>query len=148
MARLNYIEAAPDAYQAVVELERYVTGKSGLDPELLILVKLRASQINGCAFCVDMHTKEAKRQGKSEQWLALLCVWREASIFDQRERALLSWTEALTRFGEKGVPDQVYQEMTDCFSDEEICKLSVAVGLINIWNRLAVAFQSPHPVDQ
>ena len=94
--RLDVMKSAPDAYKAVGALEAYVQG-SGLEPRLIHLVKLRASQINGCAFCVDMHVKDARRDGLSEQWLNLICVWRESPVYDARERALLAWTEALTR---------------------------------------------------
>ncbi len=146
-ARLDYIKAAPDAFQAVLALEQYLATKSGLEPQLIHLLKLRASQINGCAYCVDMHTKEARKDGLSEQWIALVSVWREASIFDDRERALLGWTEALTRISTSGAPDADYAAMQAHFSDNEIAKLSVAIGVINIWNRLAVGFRTPHAID-
>lgn len=146
-ARLNYIEASPEAYQAVVGLERYVARESGLDAHLIHLIKLRASQINGCAFCVDMHTKESRRSGLSEQWLSMICVWRESSIFDERERAVLGWTEALTKVSETGAPDAEYEQLLAHFSEEDVSKLSVAIGTINIWNRLAVGFRTQHPVD-
>ena len=146
-SRLNYFEAAPDAYQAVLGLERYVSQTAGLDPRMLHLIKLRASQINGCAFCVDMHVKEARRLGLSEQWIALVCVWREAPIFDARERSVLGWTEALTLVSETGAPDAEYEALAAQFSDEEICKISVAIGTINVWNRLAVGFRTPPALD-
>ncbi len=146
-ARLDYIKTAPDAFEAVRQLEQYVSTESGLDHRLIHLLKLRASQINGCAYCVDMHTKEARKDGLSEQWIALVMVWHEASIFDARERALLGWTEALTNISSSGASDQDYDAMHAHFSDEEIVKLSVAIGTINIWNRLAVGFRTPHPID-
>ena len=146
-ARLNYIKTAPDAFEAVRQLEQYVSTESGLDHRLIHLLKLRASQINGCAYCVDMHTKEARKDGLSEQWIALVSVWHEASIFEPRERALLGWTEALTNISSSGASDQDYEAMRAHFTDEEIVKLSVAIGTINTWNRLAVGFRTPHPID-
>ncbi len=145
--RLDYASVAPDALKAVYQLELYVTQRAGLDARIIHLVKLRASQINGCAFCVDMHVKEARKDGLSEQWIALVAVWREALVFDARERAVLAWTEALTRLGGGGVPDDVYAALRDHFTEEEIVNLTVAVGTINVWNRLAVGFQTPHPLD-
>ncbi len=139
--RLDYVNAAPDAIQAVFALENYVSTKSGLDPNLIHLLKLRASQINGCVYCVDMHTREARKDGLSEQWIALVCVWREAAIYSPRERALLGWTEALTNLGATGAPDADYQELRAHFTDEECTKLTVAIGTINVWNRLAVGFR-------
>ncbi len=146
-ARLDYINTAPDAFEAVRQLEQYVSTESGLDHRLIHLLKLRASQINGCAYCVDMHTKEARKDGLSEQWIALVSVWHEASIFEPRERALLGWTEALTNISSSGASDQDYDAMRAHFSEQEIVKLSVAIGTINIWNRLAVGFRTPHPID-
>ena len=146
--RLDYIQTAPDAFQAVWGVEQYLTNKAGIAPRLIHLLKLRASQINGCAYCVDMHTKEARRDGLSEQWIALVGVWREALIFDERERALLAWTEALTDLSRTGAPDADYDGLAAHFSDEEIVKLSIAIGMINLWNRLAVGFRTPHPVDE
>ncbi|QBF33222.1 carboxymuconolactone decarboxylase family protein [Thalassococcus sp. S3] len=146
--RLDYMTAAPDAFQAVLALETYVAGKSGLDARLIDLVKLRASQINGCAFCVDMHTKEAKAHGADPQWINLVCVWREAGVFSARERAALAWTEAVTNVRDTGVPDQDFEAIGAHFSDAEIVKLTVAIGTINLWNRLAVSFRTPHPVDE
>ncbi|MEO3414371.1 carboxymuconolactone decarboxylase family protein [Roseovarius sp. CAU 1744] len=145
--RVDYMKAAPDAFKAVYELEQYVSAKSGLEARLIHLLKLRASQINGCAYCVDMHSKEARKDGLSEQWIALICVWREASVFDARERAVLAWTEALTNLAETGAPDAEFDELRRHFSEEEIVKLSVAIGTINIWNRLAVGFRTRHEVD-
>jgi AhpD family alkylhydroperoxidase len=145
--RLNFGKVVPDAYKAVVGLETYVQ-KSGLDRRLIHLVKLRASQINGCAYCVDMHVKEARHDGLGEQWINLLCVWRESPIYDARERALLAWTEAVTLLPQTGAPDAEYAALREHFSDEEIVKLTLAIGTINIWNRLAVGFRSQHPVDR
>lgn len=146
--RFNFAEAAPDAYKAVAALDRYVTRDSGIESRLLHLIKLRASQINGCAYCVDMHVKEARRDGLGEQWINLISVWRESPVYDARERAVLGWTEALTNVALKGAPDEDFEALRTFFSDAEITKLTVAVGTINIWNRLAVGFRSQHPVDE
>ncbi|WP_299303473.1 carboxymuconolactone decarboxylase family protein [uncultured Litoreibacter sp.] len=146
--RLDYTKAAPDAFQAVYALERYVSEQSGIEPRLIHLLKLRASQINHCAYCVDLHTKEARRDGVSEQWIALVCVWRESPLFDARERALLAWVEAVTLVADEAVPDEIFDGMRAHFTDEEITKLTVAIGTINIWNRLSVGFQVTHPIDQ
>ena len=116
--RIDMFKSAPDAYKAVLALENYVQG-CGLDRRLVHLIKLRASQINGCAFCVDMHVKEARRDGLSEQWLNLLCVWQESPIYDARERALLAWTEAVTRLPQTGAPDADFAPLREHFSDED-----------------------------
>jgi AhpD family alkylhydroperoxidase len=145
--RLNFGKVVPDAYKAVLGLETYIQ-KSGLERRFIHLVKLRASQINGCAYCVDMHVKEARHDGLSEQWINLLCVWRESPIYDARERALLAWTEAVTLVAETRAPDADYAALREHFSDDEIVKLTLAIGTINVWNRLAVGFRSQHPVDR
>ncbi|WP_300018835.1 carboxymuconolactone decarboxylase family protein [uncultured Roseobacter sp.] len=146
--RLDSMTAAPDAVKAVYGLETYVASQSGLDHRLIHLLKLRASIINGCAYCVDMHTKEARKDGLSEQWIALVSVWHEASIFDARERALLGWTDALTNLAQTGAPDEAYEAMQAAFSEAEITKLTVAIGTINIWNRMAVGFRMQHALDE
>ncbi|MDW3184053.1 carboxymuconolactone decarboxylase family protein [Roseobacter sp.] len=146
--RLDSMTAAPDAVKAVYGLENYIASQSGLDHRLIHLLKLRASIVNGCAYCVDMHTKEARKDGLSEQWIALVSVWHEASIFDARERALLGWTDALTNIAQTGVPDAAYEAMQAVFSEAEITKLTVAIGTINIWNRMAVGFRMPHALDE
>ena len=145
-ARFDFAAAAPEAYRAVSALEGYVQ-KSGLERRLIHLVKLRASQINGCAYCVDMHVKEARHDGLGEQWINLVCAWRESPIFDERERAVLAWTEAVTNLAQTQAPDADFEPLREHFSDEEITKLTVAIGTINIWNRLAVGFRKQHPVD-
>lgn len=145
--RLDYIDAAPGAFNAVYRLETDMVRQFELDSALLHLLKLRASQINGCAYCVDMHVKEARAHGLSEQWIALVAVWREAVLFSPRERAVLAWTEAVTRLGETGVPDAVYEDAKAWFSDAELVQLTVAIGTINLWNRLAVTFRTAHPID-
>jgi len=144
--RMDYRKSAPDLLNAVGALNRAVDG-SGLDKSLLHLVKLRASQINGCAFCLDMHVKEARRDGEVEQRLHLVAAWRESPLFTPRERAALQWTEALTLLAQSRAEDGDYEPLKAHFSDAEIVKLSVAIGMINLWNRLAVGFRAEHPVD-
>jgi AhpD family alkylhydroperoxidase len=142
--RLNPVAVAPDAYKAVLALEKYVRGS--VEPHLLHLVKLRASQINGCAFCIDMHVKEALDGGEDPQRLHLLSVWRESPLFDDKERAALAWTEAVTLLAETGVPDEAFEALGGHFSEAEIVNLTVAISTINVWNRFAVSFRTPHPV--
>jgi AhpD family alkylhydroperoxidase len=144
--RLNFGKASPDAYKAVVALDQFVQN-SGLEPRFIHLIKLRASQINGCAFCVDMHVKEARHDGLSEQWINLMCVWRESPVYDARERALLGWVDAVTRISETGAPDSDFDVLKAHFSDAEMTNITVAIGAINVWNRLAVGFRVPHAVD-
>lgn len=145
--RFNYFKASPDATKAVVALEEYVQN-SGLERRFIHLIKLRASIINGCAFCVDMHVKESRHDGLSEQWINLMSVWRESPIYDARERALLGWVDAVTNIAQTGVPDAAYEELKAHFSEEEMTKVTVAIGAINVWNRLAVGFRSQHPIDK
>ena len=142
--RLNPLKAAPDAYKAVFALEKYVRG--AVDKMLLHLVKLRASQINGCAFCVDMHVKEALDDGEDVQRLHLLCTWRESPLYSDKERAALAWTESLTLISQTGAPDADYDALRKHFSEVEIVNLTVAIGMINLWNRWSVGFRSQHPV--
>ncbi|MBN9499048.1 MAG: carboxymuconolactone decarboxylase family protein [Alphaproteobacteria bacterium] len=144
-ARMNIARLAPDLYRAVMALEDSVR-KSGIDSRLLHLVKLRASQINGCAFCVDMHSKESLADGLNPQMLHLVSVWRESPYFDARDRAALEWAESVTLTAQSGVPDAAYDAAREVFSDEEIAKLTVAIGTINIWNRIAVASRLQHPM--
>jgi len=146
-ARFNFAKASPEAYKAVAALEQYVQ-TSGLERRFIHLIKLRASQINGCAYCVDMHVKESRHDGLSEQWINLMCVWRESPIYDAKERALLGWVDAVTRIAETGAPDADFEALKGHFTEEEITKLTVAIGAINIWNRLAVGFRSQHPIDK
>lgn len=140
--RLDYYKEIPEAREALLGVERVVE-ETSLEPVLLELVKLRASQLNGCAFCVDMHTKDARALGEDELRLHLVAVWREAGCFSARERAALMWTEELTRLPHAGIPDSVYGEVKAVFADGEIAGLTLAIGLINVWNRLNVAFQRP-----
>ena len=146
-ARFDFAKAAPDAYKAVLNLETYVKADSGIDHRLLHLIKLRASQINGCAFCVDMHTKEARRDGITQQTINLLCVWQESPLFSERERAALAWTEAVTNIAQTRAPDADYDLLRSFFSEAEMTNLTVAIATINVWNRLCVAFRAQHPID-
>ncbi|HET7757825.1 MAG TPA: carboxymuconolactone decarboxylase family protein [Steroidobacteraceae bacterium] len=139
--RINHLSAQPQAYQALLALQSYVN-HSGLEPRLLELIKLRASQINGCAYCIDMHSKDARAHGESEQRLYALDAWRETPFYSERERAALEWTEAVTRIGEGHVPDAVYLATRAQFSEQELVDLTMAVIVINGWNRLAIAFRT------
>ena len=145
-ARLDYTTAAPDAFRAVLALERYVQD-SGLPKRLIHLIKLRASQLNGCAFCVDMHVKEARHTGLSAQWIALVSAWHESPVFTAEERAVLGWTESLTNLAQTRAPDADFAPLREHFTDEQIAKLTVAIATINVWNRIAVGFRAQHPID-
>lgn len=140
--RIDYDSVAPEAVKAHLGVETYVR-RSGLAPTLLELVRLRASQINGCAYCVDMHTKDARAAGEAEQRLYAVAVWREAPFFSDRERAALAWTEAVTQISVDHVPDEVYEGARKHFSEKELVDLTMAVIAINGWNRLAVSFRKP-----
>jgi len=137
---------APEAIKAMTALEQSFT-KSGLDHDLLELVKFRVSQINGCAFCLHMHATDLRRHGESEMRLYMLSAWRESTLYSDRERAALGWAEALTRLPETGAPDADYDAVKAAFSDAEQVWLTMAIGAINTWNRLQVAFRVAHPVD-
>lgn len=138
--RMDYVKAAPDGYKAMSGLESYVR-QCGLEHSLLELVKTRASQINGCAFCLDMHTKDARAAGETEQRLYALSAWEETPFFTDRERAALAWTEAVTRVADTHVPDDVFELVSKHFSEKELADLTLAIVTINGWNRLAVAFR-------
>jgi len=140
--RIDYRQVAPAAYQAQLGLESYVR-RSGLEHSLLHLIKLRASYLNGCAYCVDMHTKDARAEGETEQRLYAVPVWRETPFFTPRERAALAWTDSVTGIGRTHVSDDVYAEVRDHFTDIEIVNLTMAVIAINGWNRLAISFGQP-----
>ncbi len=141
MARLRYATASPKAYEAMRALEDYVRG-CGLEHPLLELVKLRASQLNGCAFCIDMHWKDARAAGETEERLYMLDAWEEATVYTPRERAALELTEAVTRIGDTHVPDEVYARARAQFADAELVNLVLAIVAINGWNRLAITFRS------
>jgi AhpD family alkylhydroperoxidase len=142
--RLNFYKASPNAMRAMRGLEQQIA-QSGLEKPLIELVRLRASQINGCAFCVDMHTTDARKSGENERRLATVIVWREAPFFSDRERAALEWTEALTRIEQTHVPDEVWERVKPQFTPEELTDLTLLVGTINAWNRFAIAFRSQLP---
>jgi AhpD family alkylhydroperoxidase len=139
--RIEYATAAPAGIDAMRGLEAYVR-QCGLEPSLLKLVKLRASQINGCAYCIDMHTKDARARGESEQRLYALSAWEETPFFTDRERAALAWTEAVTRVAEGHVPDAVFDLARKHFQEKELVDLTLAVVAINGWNRLAIGFRA------
>ena len=140
--RLDYAAVSPEAVRAQMALETYVR-HSGLDHSLIALVKLCASYVNGCAYCVDMHTKDARVDGETEQRLYAIPVWRETPFFTPRERAALAFTEQVTRIGNGGVSDEVFAEVRAHFSEKEIMDLTMAIVTINGWNRLAITFRSP-----
>jgi AhpD family alkylhydroperoxidase len=140
--RIEYGKVMPAAIEAMVGLQG-AADSGGLEPKLVELVKIRASQINGCAFCLDMHGKDARAIGEDEQRLQVLAAWREAPFYSKRERAALAWCESLTLLPETGAPDNAYTELTDHFSPEEIVALTLQVVAINGWNRLAVGFRAP-----
>jgi AhpD family alkylhydroperoxidase len=142
--RLNPWEAAADAMKAMGALESYVQG-SGLERSLIELVKIRASQINGCAYCIHMHTRDARGHGETEERIYLLDAWRESPLYTDRERAALAWTEAVTLISETHAPDDVYDELRRHFDEGEIVKLTLLVGTINAWNRISIGFRSVHP---
>ncbi len=139
--RMDYRKAAPDVAQAMLGLEECVR-KSGLERSMLHLVKLRASQINGCAWCIDMHTKDARADGESEQRLYLVSAWREAPFFNARERAALAWTEAVTLVSQDHVPDEIYDYVRQHFTEKELAYLTLAVVAINGWNRFNVSMRT------
>lgn len=143
-ARMNIAILAPDLYKAVRALDGMVM-KAGIDSRLLHLIKLRASQINGCAYCVDLHVKEALADGIDAQTLHLVAVWRESPLFDERDRAALEWTESVTLVASTGIPDTTYNIVRSKFTEADIAVLTVAIGTINIWNRIAVSSRTQHP---
>jgi len=138
--RLDYGKVLPEGMKAIYALDRY-SQNSGLEPLLLDLIKLRASQINGCAYCIDMHSKDARTRGETEQRLYSLSVWRETPYYTDRERAALAFTEAVTLIADRHVPDEVYEQARQQFSDEELVKLMVGIVIINAWNRFAITFR-------
>ncbi len=143
--RLNAYETAPEAMKALRQVEAYIHN-SGLDKRLIELVKMRASQINGCAYCLDMHSKDLRRQGETEQRIYLLNAWRESPLYTPRERAALGWTDALTRVADTHAPDADWAEARRHFNDKELVDLTTLIGMINLWNRLAIGFRYQHPV--
>ena len=145
-ARLDPNAAAPGTMKAMLAFENAVK-TSGLEKSLIELVKTRASQINGCAYCIHMHTRDARAAGETEERLYLLSTWRESSLYTARERAALAWTDALTLVAQTQAPDDDFEELRRRFTDEEIVKLTLLIGAINVWNRIAIGFRSQHPVS-
>ena len=140
--RLEAQKSSPAAYSALLALEAFVRRAWKLETSLMELVRMRASQINGCAYCLDMHSKDARAEGETEQRLYTLSAWRETPFFTDRERAALDWTEALTLITEGHASDEVYETVKQQFSDEELVNLTVAIIAINGWNRLAIGFRN------
>ena len=143
-ARLNPYQGAPELMKALAAFGSQVEG-SGLEPPLIELVKTRASQINSCAYCIHMHTRDARAHGESEERLYLLDAWRESPLYTERERAALAWTEAVTLVLQTHVPDAVFEEVRQQFTEAELVKLTLVIATINAWNRVAISFRSVHP---
>jgi AhpD family alkylhydroperoxidase len=143
--RLDYAAAAPQVMKGMYELEKQVKA-SGLEKSLIELVKMRASQINGCAFCLHMHSRDARANGETEERLYLLDAWQESSLYTERERAALNWTESLTLVSNTHAPDADYEAMAAQFAPDEQVKLTLLICAINAWNRIAIGFRSQHPV--
>jgi len=140
-SRIEYMEIAPGVMKTLYGLEKYLA-ECGLEPSLIDLIKLRASQINGCAYCIDMHTKDARARGESEQRLYELVAWRETPFYTERERAALAWTEAVTLIVGEHVPDEVYEQARQQFTEQELVNLTLALVAINGWNRFAISFRT------
>src|SRR5262249_22770659 len=144
--RLNLFAHKNDGIGALIGLETWLADH--LDRKLLELIRTRASQINGCAYCLHMHREEAVKLGETDSRLLLLSAWKESGLYSPRERAALGWTEALTLITNGHAPDDVYEETRREFSDDELIALSIAIGMINAWNRLSIGFRSEHPKDR
>ena len=140
--RIDYGKVMPRARDAMLALQR-VADTAALEPRLVELVKIRASQLNGCAYCLDMHTRDARAIGEDEQRLHLLAAWRETPCFSERERAALAWTESVTLLAQTGTPDEVFEQVRACFNEEELVGLTLEIVAINGWNRLAVSMRTP-----
>ena len=143
--RLNWTAKSNEGIKAMQKVVAHIAG--AMDKKLLKLVELRASQINGCAYCLHMHSEEARALGEREERMLLLDAWHESALYTEKERAALAWTEALTRIAETHAPDATYAEVRRHFSDDELVALSMAIGMINAWNRLAIGFRAQHPAD-
>src|SRR5690554_5396457 len=139
--RMEYFKVDPGALQGMLEMEKYLA-QSGLDRTIFELVKMRASQINGCAYCIDMHSKDARLAGETEQRLYGLSAWKETPFYSEKERAALAWTEALTLISEKEISDSLYNNVKEHFDDQETIALTMAIVAINSWNRLAIGFRN------
>jgi len=144
--RIDVTKVSPAVYQAAAALQTYVD-QSGLDAKLRELIKIRASQINGCAFCLAMHTRDARKIGETDERMHLLAAWREAPVYSARERAALAWVEAITLVTQGHVPDEAFEAVRKQFSEKEIVDLTAAAAAINTWNRIAIAYRVPPQVD-
>ena len=138
-SRVNYAQVAPHAFKALLGLEKAL-GESSLEKSLHELIKIRASQLNACAYCIDMHTRDALKLGETPRRIFALSAWRETPFFTDRERAALLWTETLTLLAEKGAPEDIYKEVAEQFNDRELADLTFAIATINAWNRFGVGF--------
>ena len=141
--RMSIAKLEPDFLQAVLGLEKTVQA-TGIDRRYLHLIKLRASQINGCGYCVELHVREALEDGLDPRMLHMVVVWRESSFFDERDRAVLEWTESVTLLAQTGVPDSAWETVRAQFSEKEVAELTMAVATINVWNRMNVSSRTPH----
>ncbi|NRR23916.1 MULTISPECIES: carboxymuconolactone decarboxylase family protein [Brevibacillus] len=146
-ARLNHRAANPEAYQTMLKLEGFVNG-SGLDKKLIELIKIRASQINGCAFCMDRHTQDARKLGETEQRIYLLSVWRESAVYTEAERAVLALTEAVTVITANGVSEELYQQVREHFDENQYVALIMAINTINCLNRIAISTGMSAPYNK
>jgi AhpD family alkylhydroperoxidase len=144
--RINFYKIAPEAMKPLLAAEGYIEG-CGLEPGLIELVKTRASQINGCAYCLHMHTHDAPAKDESEERLYLFDAWQESALYTPRERAALAWTEAVTRVADTHVPDAVFAEANEQFTEPELVNLTLLVATINAWNRIAISLRAQHPAD-
>jgi len=144
--RLNFMTRKNAGIDALVAVESWIA--KSFDPKLLTLIKVRVSQMNGCAYCLHMHRHEALKLGETEDRLLLLDAWRESQLYSPKERAALAWAESLTRIAKTHAPDDVYEEAKNIFSEDELLSLSIGVAMINAWNRLAIAFRQQHPADR
>jgi AhpD family alkylhydroperoxidase len=144
--RMNFMTQKNGGIEALAAVEAWIA--KSFDPKLLTLVKVRVSQINGCAYCLHMHRQEALKLGESEDRLLLLDAWHESQLYTERERAALDWAESLTRIAKTHAPDDVYEEARGLFSPDELLTLSIGIAMINAWNRLAIGFRQQHPADR
>ena len=144
--RLSFMTKKNGGIEALTAVEMWIA--KSFDPELLTLVKVRVSQMNGCAYCLHMHRHEALKLGETEDRLLLLDAWRESQLYSPKERAALAWAESLTRIAETHAPNQVYEEVNSVFSEDELLALSIGIAMINAWNRLAIGFRQQHPADR
>jgi len=145
--RYNFYKAAPGGTKLMLDMEKYLH-ECGLEESLIHLVKMRASQINGCSYCLDMHSRDARKNGETEQRLYVLDAWRETELFTPRERAALAWTETLTLISQNHAPDSAYGEVNAEFSDAEMANLTLLIGTINTWNRIAISTRMPIPAQK